>query len=207
MSELTEMLEKIRLESLMGFLIYGTDSGRKKFEDYEKEIEKSYDEIYGKLEYLYSEADRKDDKLVGIIIDFATLHDNIYFEAGVLVGFQLFRNLEQEYYKHGENSILNIVSDTKKQKTVLEEMTEYRMDTALEETLKKDKKYQEVTKRISEKINKVEKNDFSDKQWKIVDDALSACNERSSEYGRAAYQQGLLDAVNLFKEALLLINS
>lgn len=83
MSELTKMLEKIKLENLMGFLIYGADSGREKFEDYEKEIEKSYDEVFGKLEHLYSEADRRDDKLFNIIIDFAILHGDIYFEAGV----------------------------------------------------------------------------------------------------------------------------
>ena len=35
--------------------------------------------------------------------------------------------------------------------------------------------------------------------------ALSACNKKSSEYGRVAYMQGISDTVNLFKEALLLI--
>lgn len=79
------------------------------------------------------------------------LHDDIYFEAGVLVGFQLFKNLEQEYQKHGEDSILNIVLKPKGKKSVLEEIAGYRMDTALEETLRTDKKYQEATKRISKK--------------------------------------------------------
>lgn len=50
------------------------------------------------------------------------LHDDIYFEAGVLVGFQLFKNLEQEYQKHGEDSILNIVLKPKGKKSVLEEI-------------------------------------------------------------------------------------
>lgn len=82
------------------------------------------------------------------------LHDDIYFEAGVLVGFQLFKNLEQEYQKHGEDSILNIVLKPKGKKSVLEEIAGYRMDTALEETLRTDKKYQEATKRISEKVKR-----------------------------------------------------
>lgn len=205
MSELTELLEKVKLENLMGFMIYGDDFQREIFENYEQEIDKSYDEIFCKLEKLYSEVNQKDNELFNIIMDFSSLHDDIYFEAGVLIGFQLFKNLEQEYQKHGENSILNVVPKTKGKKTVLEEIAGYRMDTALEETLRSDKKYQEATKRISEKVKKVDRNDFSAKQWQIIDEALSACNERSSEYGRVAYKQGLSDAMNLVKEALLLI--
>ena len=133
-------MERIREEMLLKTM-------RKKFE-------KSYDEIFYRLEHLYSEADRKDDKLFDIVADFAMLHDDIYFEAGVLVGFQLFKNLEQEYQKHGEDSILNIVLKPKGKKSVLEEIAGYRMDTALEETLRTDKKYQEATKRISEKVKR-----------------------------------------------------
>lgn len=205
MSELTELVEKVKLENLMGFMIYGGDSAREIFENYEQEIDKSYDEIFSRLEKLYSEVNRKDDGLFEIIMDFSALHDDIYFEAGVLIGFQLFKNLEQEYQKHGKDSILNFVSKAKGKKSVLEEIAGYRMDTALEETLRSDKKYQEATKRISEKIKKVDRNDFSAKQWEVIDEALSACNERSSDYGRVAYRQGISDAVNLFKEVLLLI--
>lgn len=205
MSELTELLEKVKLENLMGFMIYGDNFQREIFENYKQTIDKSYDDIFSRLEKLYSEVNRKDDELFDVIMDFSSLHDDIYFEAGVLIGFQLFKNLEQEYRKHGGDSILNIVSKAKGKKSVLEEIAEYRMDTTLEETLRTDKKYQEAAKRISEKVKKIDRNDFSTKQWEVIDEALSACNERSSEYGRVAYKQGLSDAVNLFKEALLLI--
>ena len=42
MSELKELLEKVKLENIMAFMIYGADSRRDAFENYEKEIEKSY---------------------------------------------------------------------------------------------------------------------------------------------------------------------
>ena len=71
MSELKELLEKVKLENIMAFMIYGADSRRDAFENYEKEIEKSYDEIFYRLEHLYSEADRKDDKLFDVVADFA----------------------------------------------------------------------------------------------------------------------------------------
>lgn len=205
MSELTELLGKVKLENLMGLMIYGEPYKREIFENYEREIDKSYEEIFNGLEKLYSEASREDDGLFDIIMNFSTLHDDIYFEAGVVIGFQLFKNLEKGYQKHRENSIFDSVSKMKGRKTVLDEIAEYRMDTALEETLRSDKKYQEATKRINEKVKEVDRNGFSTKQWKVIDEALSACNERSSEYGRAAYRQGLSDAMNLFKETLLLI--
>lgn len=68
MSELKELLEKVKLENIMAFMIYGADSRRDAFENYEKEIEKSYDEIFYRLEHLYSEADRKDDKLFDVLL-------------------------------------------------------------------------------------------------------------------------------------------
>ena len=43
MSELKELLEKVKLENIMAFMIYGADSRRDAFENYEKEIEKFID--------------------------------------------------------------------------------------------------------------------------------------------------------------------
>ena len=38
MSELKELLEKVKLENIMAFMIYGADSRRDAFENYEKEM-------------------------------------------------------------------------------------------------------------------------------------------------------------------------
>lgn len=109
MSELTGLLGKIKLENIMASLIYGEDKEKKIFENYGKEIDNSYIEIFEKLESLYSEADRGDDKLFDAVVGFAALHDDIYFEAGVLVGFQLFKSLEQGYQKHSQGDIQSIL--------------------------------------------------------------------------------------------------
>ena len=83
-------MEKVKLENIMAFMIYGADSRRDAFENYEKrKLKKSYDEIFYRLEHLYSEADRKDDKLFDVVADFAMLHDDIYFEAGVFGGISV----------------------------------------------------------------------------------------------------------------------
>lgn len=66
--------------------------------------------------------------------------------------------------------------------------------------MRTDKKYQEATKRISEKVKKVDRNDFSAKQWEVIDEALSACNKKVLNMGERVYMQGISDTVNLLKK-------
>ena len=54
--------------------------------------------------------------------------------------------------------------------------------------------------RAYDKIQKVDRTKFCTEHWKIIDEALSVCNERNSEYGRISYYQGFKDAVNLMSE-------
>lgn len=119
MSELEKLLEKIELNNFMEFLLYGTDTKGEIFKNYGEEIENSYSEVFKKLEELYSEADREDNRLHDVIVDFAMLHDDIYFEAGVLVGFQLFKNLEHGYKKHSLGDIQDILEKKKDKKSIL----------------------------------------------------------------------------------------
>ena len=63
----------------------------------------------------------------------------------------------------------------------------------------KDEKYRKVNEMTKQKIKEIDKIELSQGEWKIIDRALSATNERSAEYGRVAYRQGFLDAVNLIK--------
>ena len=44
---------------------------------------------------------------------------------------------------------------------------------------------------------------FTPEQWKLIEDALDDSNASGSEYGRVAYQQGLFDALDIFKDILL----
>ena len=70
--------------------------------------------------------------------------------------------------------------------------------------LEKDEKYRKVNEMTKQKIKEIDKIELSQGEWKIIDRALSATNERSSEYGRVAYRQGFLDAVKLLKRLCLL---
>ena len=83
---------------------------------------------------------------------------------------------------------------------MLSDTFQNRIDNALEETLKTDKRYQEVNDKISLKVTKIEELSLNDHQWKIIDNAMSAYTERGSEYGRVAYFQGFKDALKLLME-------
>lgn len=83
---------------------------------------------------------------------------------------------------------------------MLSDTFQNRIDNALEETLKTDKRYQEVNDKISLKVTKIEELSLNDYQWKIIDNAMCAYTERGSEYRRAAYFQGFKDALKLLME-------
>lgn len=91
------------------------------------------------------------------------------------------------------------LTDNEKEKTgfLLNEFFENRIDNALEETLKRSKRFQEISKQTCEKAINIDKIKLSKEQWKFVDSALNASSQRGAEYGRVAYCQGFSDALNL----------
>lgn len=86
--------------------------------------------------------------------------------------------------------------------TVLQELIRHRLDTALEDTLRKDRNYQESKQRAEAKACRLSKDMFTERQWELIDDALEENNASASEYGRAAYQQGIFDVLDLLSEIL-----
>jgi hypothetical protein len=97
MSEFTEMLERIRLDNLIAHIMYGPESDIEKGDNYANIIESSYDIIFEKLEKLYSGADRKDDELYSAVMDFSIIHSEVYLGIGLLIGFNLHKNLEEGF--------------------------------------------------------------------------------------------------------------
>lgn len=89
------------------------------------------------------------------------------------------------------------------QDAMLECLFEARADTALHERIMYDKQYQKSSQEITERNEKIEEIDLNSEQWQAIDDLISAYNENRFEYGRVAYSQGFMDAVNLLVEILL----
>lgn len=87
--------------------------------------------------------------------------------------------------------------------SVLQQIIRNRLDTALEDTLRKDRRYQNSKQKAKEKAGRLSEDMFTPEQWDLIDDALEESNASGSEYGRVAYQQGFFDALDFFKDILL----
>lgn len=89
------------------------------------------------------------------------------------------------------------------QHTILQQFIRNRLDTALEDALRKDRAYQKSKEKAESITDRLAKDMFTSEQWELINDALEESNASASEYGRAAYQQGLFDALELFTEIFL----
>jgi hypothetical protein len=85
------------------------------------------------------------------------------------------------------------------QKSVLEDLTEKRMSTAVDEALKYDKEYNAICKEILDIIQKFDK---SSQEWALFDLVLSASNAKAYESNRIAYQTGVLDGISLIAKLI-----
>ncbi len=207
MREISQMLKRSRFTNILSYLEYATGENETMIENYDSAIDESYETFFAGMEKLYMDVDREDSRLLDIISEFARVHDDIYFEAGILVGFQLYRELAEKYERHVDHDVPAILEKRKPPldtehvtNSVLESFCIHRLNTALEESISKDKGYQKKEDEIHKAILRIDKIGLTQKQWEIVDRALSACNERNAEYGEKAYLQGFRDVVNLIME-------
>ncbi|GEM_PF-3065873 len=97
MSELHDMMERSMLESLMPYILYGSDSTKERISTYEREVNSSYERFFCKLEAMFPTADRHNDEFYGTVLDFAVMHDEIFLEIGLLAGFNICKDLSEGY--------------------------------------------------------------------------------------------------------------
>ena len=127
----------------------------------------------------------------------------MYTEIGLQVGMLLMKDMLENVGRERQNESRvskenPVVSNANK--TLLEGLYKERVEHALKDVLEKDEKYRQVNEITKQKIKEIDKLELSQSEWKIIDRALSATNERNAEYGRVAYRQGFLDAVSLLKK-------
>lgn len=209
MHEISDVLKRSKFSNILSYLIYATGENEAMVESYDNTIDESYETFFKDIENLYTDADREDNNLFDIISEFACVHDDIYFEAGMLVGFQLYKELNDRFEHHADKDITAILEKRKQlfntdheASSALESFCMHRMNTALEESIRKDKSYQKKDEEIHKAIMRIDKIGLTHSQWKTVDRALSASNARNSEYGEKAYMQGFKDVVSLIISAM-----
>lgn len=136
-------------------------------------------------------------------------YDSIYFETGILLEMELFKDVEWECPEYWKKELQrrdrNESCMTEDRSSVLKQFIETRIEAVLEEEILRDANYRKINMETRRKIKKIEDMGLSREQWLVVDDALSACNNRSFLYGKTAYYQGFQDAVRLLKEICQLV--
>ncbi|MDE7436029.1 MAG: hypothetical protein K2N01_09485 [Lachnospiraceae bacterium] len=210
MSRLNDTLCKGSLNSILSYLICDTNENRAASEQEEQELEASYGAFIEKLQELYPDAGFQEDELLRAVSDFAAIHDRAYFRTGVLAGFRLHRELEEGYERQSQREIPAAVrqyglcaeerSRRKQSDSLLEQYFAARIDTALEEELRGNARYQDARDRSRREVCSIDELGLEQGQWETVDQALSASNHLGAEYGRAAYMLGFQDAMDIVVE-------
>lgn len=185
----------------------GTDEGvppEKELSTEETALEDSYDRFFTAIEELYPEADRQNDELFHAVAEFAAIHDNAYFRTGVIVGFRLYKEFEEGYARLDGMDIPAALEQCglvgHRAESLLEQFFDARLSEALEDSLRRDRRYQSARAEARRKVKRLEDMGLRSRRWRPVDQVLSACNSSASEYGRAAYVLGFQDAVDVIVE-------
>lgn len=211
MSLFAESIKKLHIENLMSYLFYGTKSLEHILQEEEKRLDSSYLEMHSALDRFYGK-EGKAEEISGAwpeaaVKNFASVHDDIYFEIGFFAGAEMFRRLQEGYQseKEGMERLLKKSNDQKKRdftKTVLREMVDERMDTGLEQTLRDDFLYRESRKNYQKALKALDEGGFTPQQARLVEQALTENNDQGADYGRLAYLQAVKDLLYLLQGAL-----
>lgn len=95
MRMIQELLNRSKLESIIGYLMDGTTSSDMVVNEFEKTIEESYDIFYDRLEKIYPETSRENNDLFDVTTDLVMKHDEIFLTMGIAIGFHLNNEFEK----------------------------------------------------------------------------------------------------------------
>ena len=223
-----KIFERATVKGVADYLLYGMVPDRDD-RSYETRLDDA-DLAYEKVARQYDEDGAS--VLLSTANELVNENASVYMELGLQAGFLLVTDLFQNICREKNLTVnsnvhnshkaqkeqnpdteadtvtgkepesdINLASRTKK--TVLQQFIRNRLDTALEDTLRKDQKYQKSKVKAKGKADRLAKDTFTLEQWELINAALEDSNASASEYGRAAYQQGLFDALELFTEIFL----
>ena len=221
-----KIFERATVKGVADYLLYGMVPDRDD-RNYKARLDDA-DLAYEKTTKQYDEDGAS--VLLSAANELANEHASVYMELGLQAGILLITDLFQNICRGKKQAGISMVSHNRKTQetqnqdsnagldagsgmnsdtepdnseirhTVLQQFIRDRLDTALEDTLRKDRRYQNSKQKAEEKSGRLSEDMFTPEQWKLIDDALKESNASGSEYGRVAYQQGFFDALSFFKD-------
>lgn len=208
MSAFTRVLKRLDINRLVSYYLYGVEPFEKITEDYSEKMDLSYDELFAEMKKLYPDIDCENEDLGNAVAIFASIQGEVHFQVGLLIGFQLYKGMEQGYHNLHEEELKNGVlkfaaPDGNWYKTdnpLLDDFLERRMQEALEPSSISDEQYQEALQKQKESVKQLEECGLSKEQKEKVEQVLLTSQTLDAEYGRAAYKRGYMDAYKFLTE-------
>ena len=198
MSYIKGIFERATIRGIADYLLFGLGPDEDN-RGYEERLE----EPYMRFEKAVAKYDKNpNSELLELSNEITSETASVYTEIGLQVGMLLMKNMIKNISIKKETPIPDFENgkdEFNANATLLEGMYKERVESALEEVLQKDERYQKISKETRRKIEEIDKLGLGKEEWLIIDRALSATNERCAEYGRVSYRQGFLDAVRLLK--------
>ncbi|WP_270645481.1 hypothetical protein [Merdimonas faecis] len=198
MSYIKGIFERATIRGIADYLLFGLGPDEDN-RGYEERLE----EPYMRFEKAVAKYDKNpNSELLELSNEITSETASVYTEIGLQVGMLLMKDMIKNISIKKETPIPDFENgkdEFNANATLLEGMYKERVESALEEVLQKDERYQKISKETRRKIEEIDKLGLGKEEWLIIDRALSATNERCAEYGRVSYRQGFLDAVRLLK--------
>ncbi len=169
-----------------------------------RSYEERLNEPYTRFEKAVEKYDEKpDSELLDLSNEITSETASVYTEIGMQIALLLMRDILKNIGVE-KNGISDISEEnptvSHANETLLEGMYKERVERALQEVLRKDKKYQKADEETKQKIKEIDQIEMDKREWEIIDRALPATSAATVEYGRVAYRQGFLDAASLLRK-------
>ena len=199
MSYIKGIFERATIRGIADYLLFGLGPDEDN-RDYEEHME----EPYMRFEKAVAKYDKNpNSELLELSNEITSETASVYTEIGLQVGVLLMKDMIKNISIKKETPIPDFENEKDEfnaTTTLLQGMYKEWVESALEEVLQKDERYQKISKETRRKIEEMDKLGLGKEEWLIIDRALSATNERCAEYGRVSYRQGFLDAVRLLRK-------
>lgn len=152
MNEFAEIFERIDIENISSFLLYGVETNGDITEFtklYAEKMTDSYAKVCKNLKGLFPDKTIENDSINDAIAHFTSVHCESYFQMGIIVGFRLYKMMEQRYKDNRTDEMDGFI------KKYAEFYNEIQEDEIKRETIAYRQGFEDARKRILECIWKL----------------------------------------------------
>lgn len=155
MHETSDVLKRSKFSNILSYLIYITGENQAMVESCDSAIDESYETFFDNIESMYSNADRQDNNLFRYYIKVCLRPWRYLFwsrNAGGVstiqrIDWKLWTPWRQRHYCHFGKEKQSLDTDHEAS-SALDSFCMHRLNTALEESIQKDKSYQKKDEEI-----------------------------------------------------------